>query len=668
MKIQDIIKFSVDVGTIDDGLGLKKVGTRPSKHAMALSTQPSGKVSISVVRAMSLLAVPENTKDIFLPNTFTSCAIGTAFVPNPNEVRPEIYIVGEFHDKDGFVYIVLFSDREKKLYFVRTVEQEQAMVEPVSVDGSQHSPTHYIIGTLFRDVLVDSDNECASLYNEIYPEMKVRAKNGSFDRSIDEMTDLFGALTDNLYYRMKMRQADASCSLSYLLKPEKATAFHGFDREFLDSLRIKNTTLGKFTFIKLASGDEQDPYGKSRETIQKENAAWFDSHRGKYTLDTSRVLSEDEKLLVPQFDSHFTPNKSIARIAKIIHATPDMRDLEFCGPAGGGKSVGAKMLAYMLGVPYRVFTCSPGLDESDLFGHYTPSTAPTSSRNLSSATYKKCADLEGDPMSLENIAIKILRFPPVNDIRSDPRTVYQIMTGREIGNNEKVTPRKVMDLYYQLAAEEYAKIVNEVKGKSEKSLVFVKSPIVKALENGDLVEVQEQNALSPGTLLGFNDLRDRHSSGYQLPNGEVLYRNPNAIIVMTSNVEYEGCRPMNSSVVSRSNLSIAFPALSSEEMAARAAAVTGFDDAENLHEMADFILDVKNIMAQNAINDASDIGVRELINWCYATQAIGSIYHACIDAVINKASYIDEYREMFRTRLDNSKFYTMSLAYDEEAF
>lgn len=672
IKPSDLINFAWEENDTD-ALGSKRTGTMQSKFRDNLSKNNFAKVSLAIIRAASTI-VDLSLNTHTLVRGLKRGGIGVANIPREGGL-PDRYLCGEFLHEDGYVYIVLFSFSESKFYFVRTIDSPGSAIVSIDLDtkkaGSSYPfPVEYILATLW-EIFYGETEFNGAWFEGVSAPLKKYVRTGKWDDFTPEKrSELFGLLTDNVYYRLKNVKGSAGdYALDYLLQtPGNGTVCYSFDNDFMDSLEIDTVLLGNFSLLRASGQSSTSMASEAALSVVESNEKWFTARRGKYTLNPDRVLSSEEQALIPHFDGHFTPNKDIARIAKILSVTPDIRDLEFCGPAGGGKSVGAKMLAYMLGVPYRVFTCSPGLDESDLFGHYTPSTSPTTTRNLSSATYQKCVDLEGDPMSVHNIARKILKFPPLGELKKDPRKSFQLLCGDREPSEVELSGIYLTNMYYQRVAEERERLLGELREKSEKSLVFVKSPIVKALENGDLVEVQEQNALSPGTLLGFNDLRDRNSNGYQLPNGEMLYRNPNAVMVMTSNVEYEGCRPMNSSVVSRTGLSVAFPALSAAEMAARAAAVTGYPDLYELNKMASFILEVKNAMITNAIDDGSDIGVRELINWCYVSMAIKNVYFACFDTVINKASYLEENREIFRTLLKNSSFMSKHLDYDEEEF
>ena len=79
----------------------------------------------------------------------------------------------------------------------------------------------------------------------------------------------------------------------------------------------------------------------------------------------------------------------------------------------------------------------------------------------------------------------------------------------------------------------------------------------------------------PGTLTRLNSLFD-DGAVTDLVNGEQIRRNPDTIVIMTTNLDYVGCQNFNQSVLSRMNLIQPKEALTEEEMAKRAMKRTGF--------------------------------------------------------------------------------------------
>ena len=99
---------------------------------------------------------------------------------------------------------------------------------------------------------------------------------------------------------------------------------------------------------------------------------------GKYVLDESRVLTSEEELSVPVLpDWYLIPPevKIICEHAKETTGTSHaMRNFMMRGPAGTGKTEGAKAIAAALHLPYRFITCSANTEVFDLIGQILPAT------------------------------------------------------------------------------------------------------------------------------------------------------------------------------------------------------------------------------------------------------------------------------------------------------
>ena len=56
--------------------------------------------------------------------------------------------------------------------------------------------------------------------------------------------------------------------------------------------------------------------------------------------------------------------------------------------------------------------------------------------------------------------------------------------------------------------------------------------------------------MQPGVLVGLNSMLEQ-SGSITLPTGEIINRHPDAVVVVTTNISYEGCRGLNQSVIDR---------------------------------------------------------------------------------------------------------------------
>ena len=176
----------------------------------------------------------------------------------------------------------------------------------------------------------------------------------------------------------------------------------------------------------------------------------------------------------------------------------------------------------------------------------------------------------------------------------------------------------------------------------------METDFIKALKNGYLVEIQEPSTiLQPGVLVGLNSLLEQ-SGTITLPTGEVIRRHPDAVVVVTTNVSYEGCRGMNQSVVDRMSLVKDIQLPSPEVMAQRVMAVTGAEDEYQVCQMVQVANDLADYCRKNGITDGT-VGMRSLLDWVTSAEISGDPYASALDTIISKATADEEDREALIT-------------------
>lgn len=85
----------------------------------------------------------------------------------------------------------------------------------------------------------------------------------------------------------------------------------------------------------------------------------------------------------------------------------------------------------------------------------------------------------------------------------------------------------------------------EGQNNGSQSFTYVETDFLKALKKGYVVEIQEPTTIvQPGVMVGLNSLLEQEGT-ITLPTGEVIMRHPDTVVVITTNVSYEGCRGMN---------------------------------------------------------------------------------------------------------------------------
>ncbi len=153
--------------------------------------------------------------------------------------------------------------------------------------------------------------------------------------------------------------------------------------------------------------------------------------------------------------------------------------------------------------------------------------------------------------------------------------------------------------------------------------------------------------MQPGVLVGLNSLLEQNGT-ITLPTGEVIRRHPDAVVVVTTNVSYEGCRGMNQSVLDRMNLTQDIELPTPEIMAQRAMSVTGCEDDGMVSRMVQVVNDMSDFCRKNGISDGS-CGMRSLIDWIMSTEITGDPYTSALYTIISKATADEEDRDAIIT-------------------
>ena len=185
---------------------------------------------------------------------------------------------------------------------------------------------------------------------------------------------------------------------------------------------------------------------------------------------------------------------------------------------------------------------------------------------------------------------------------------------------------------------------DEASKSNGQTYSYVETDFIKALKNGYVIEIQEPSTIvQPGVLVGLNSLLEQ-SGTITLPTGEIIERHPDAVVVVTTNISYEGCRGMNQSVLDRMSLVRDVELPEPEVMVQRAMSVTGATDEYQVSQMVQVVNDMAEYCRKNSITDGS-YGMRSLIDWIISTEITGDVYHSALYTIISKATADEMDRE-----------------------
>lgn len=442
---------------------------------------------------------------------------------------------------------------------------------------------------------------------------------------MDKATEYMALMCDNAYRRIK----DDSCAAHIKVNVDKAGNLMRVSQTHLDSGSFTPTTVLAGEFKIFAQTGPAQIYSAT-ETIDHAD------FEGQYVLN-KRAFTPQETMLIPKFPEWYIIPKEVVDICKHAKATTgkfmQMRNFLLRGPAGTGKTMGAKAIAAGLGLPYMKYTCSANTEIFDFVGMIFPDSEDSTGSAQLDAERETLIQMGG--INYVNVS-KLMKLPDLDDMDYDPAGVYMALTGVE---NAAATAQDCMSIVLDRVTEKVRELSKTVKDKnsSGQTYRYVETDFVKALKHGYVIEIQEPSTIvQPGVLVGLNSLLEQ-SGSITLPTGEVIQRHPDAVVVVTTNTSYEGCRGMNQSVLDRMSLVRDVELPSPEVMAQRAMSVTGATDEYEVSKMVQVVNDLAEYCRKNSITDGS-YGMRSLIDWIISSEITGDVYESALYTIISKAT------------------------------
>lgn len=501
--------------------------------------------------------------------------------------------IAEYPSVSGELHVVIYNRNTGTLkagiYSDPIIPTDKPVSYKYNENGNSGTAVFF---ALLPTLLGDSE------FNQAYQDYKAQASAGFPDDN--ETSRAAALLCDNVYRRVQNMSSGGPEGI-----PVKINA--GGAISPIRPLDIKkgtylptNILLGNFEIMK-----DENCTKKAVSTIS------LSSFVGKYQLDENRQLTPEEELTVPDLPSWYIVPPEIQMICEHAKQTTGtahaMRNFMMRGPAGTGKTEGARAIAAAMHLPYRFITCSANTEVFDLIGQILPTTKDTAQ-----AEEKE--------------------YPSLTDIQMDPASAYYMLTGQYEESIDEFTVYKAL----------LETVKKDAIGSSELSapareFEYVDTPLVDAIRNGYLLEIQEPSCIAnPAVLVGLNGLLDQCKS-ITLPTGETVLRHPDTVIVITTNVDYAGCRGMNQSIISRMNLVIDLEAPDIDTLVQRVQGITGCKDTSAVRSMAEIVHSIHEYCHDASITDGC-CGVRELIAWVQSFMICNSISEAAKYTVLSCAS------------------------------
>ena len=299
-----------------------------------------------------------------------------------------------------------------------------------------------------------------------------------------------------------------------------------------------------------------------------------------FSLTENRTFSRLEKQMIWKKPKSHRTSAEEWRIASEIKENwqdPEMKisNVLLEGDAGSGKTQLAKALSADLQLPYTKVTCFADMDKSDVFGALLPVVD---------------SDKEQDQELLEAI------------YQTDTLEAVLTLIQNHYGIDSFSAKEKLAELVQRIEAD-YPDAIH---------YSYYPSEIVRAIEKGYLLEIQEPTVIRDASVLVALNSALEPNGMLNLPTG-IIRRHPDCIIVITTNRNYQGNRPLNESLRDRMQHAekMDLPAL--EVMAERAMAKTMIQKQELLLKMAEIIRLLDETAKANAIKGVA--GMRSYFYW-----------------------------------------------------
>lgn len=338
-----------------------------------------------------------------------------------------------------------------------------------------------------------------------------------------------------------------------------------------------------------------------------------------FSLTKDRQFSSVEKLMIWQKPTSHRTSQEEQRIAAEIFENwndPEMKisNILLEGDAGSGKTQLAKALSADLQLPYTKITCFADMDKSDVFGALLPIVE--------------------------------------SDVDEDQELIDAI--------NQTETLEAVLRLikhHYNLSTEmAKSKLADFIKRmeQNENSNVRYKyypSEIVRAIEKGYLLEIQEPTVIRDASVLVALNSALEPNGLLNLPTG-VVVRHPDCVIIITTNRNYQGNRPLNESLRDRMQHAEKMDLPSLEVMAERALGKTKIQQPELLLKLAEIIRLLDDTAKANAIKGVA--GMRSYFYWANTWKQGQDLFQSIYPKVLYKLTTVPEELEILTQALEQS--------------
>ena len=383
-------------------------------------------------------------------------------------------------------------------------------------------------------------------------------------------------------------------------KEEAVAATQDFLPEFAANMDIKSVLPINMAFLdngfynvtgKIAGMDPVIFPNSENSSSISEIGTSYEQLKEKFNCFKDRVFTDEEKAMMEanKVDEFYEPSENVIIMAKKFsesrkrpsHLRKNNILLE--GPTGTGKTKDSQVFADLIGLPYTKITCFADMDSSDVAGAIYPV-------------------LDEDSGTSE----KKDKVPSELEIELDPQGAYERFIGKKAPDG--ITPDEVRKSVEKKLADFYS----TDEGQNSPQYVYYASEIVKAFENGWVLEIQEPTCIADAAVLMILNSALEKDGIINLPDRTVR-RHPDFICIMTTNRNYNGCRPLNQALRNRFNLTRKVELPGTNDLARRVITATGCTDEKFVRKAVEAVLELNHKCDQIGLN--ASVSTRNLLDF-----------------------------------------------------
>lgn len=338
-----------------------------------------------------------------------------------------------------------------------------------------------------------------------------------------------------------------------------------------------------------------------------------------FSLTDHRSFSTIERQMIWQKPASHRTSSVELRIAAEIKENwedPEMKisNILLEGDAGSGKTQLAKALSADLQLPYTKVTCFADMDKSDVFGALLPVVD---------------SDEEEDQALIDAIN----QTDTLNAVLKVIKDHYQV--------DDELAKQKLAD---------FVQRIDEQKSETVR-YKYYPSEIVRAIEKGYLLEIQEPTVIRDASVLVALNSALEPNGLLNLPTG-VVPRHADCVIIITTNRNYQGNRPLNESLRDRMQHAEKMDLPTLEVMVERAIGKTNIQEPELLAKMAEIIRLLDETAKANAIKGVA--GMRSYFYWANTWKQGQDVLESLYPKVLYKLTTDPEELKILIQRLEDS--------------